>query len=71
MRSTLMLMAMLRRVRINQHSANGISRALLNLEIPRLGTVVARVSFVMMMLFGRRGACMSGTAAGAAAGALR
>ena len=70
-RPALMLMAVLRCMRINQHSANGISHAFLNLEVPMLGTVVARVSFVMMMLFGGRRPCMSGTAAGAAAGALR
>gem|GEM_PF-4479848 len=65
-----MLMAMLRSVRINQHSANGISHAVLNLKGPMLGVVVARVSFVVTVFGGRR-PCMSGTATGAAARALR
>src|SRR4051794_19214683 len=61
-RSALMLVPVLRCVRVNQHSANGISHALLALGVPMLGLVVACVSFVMMVS-GRLRPCMSGTAA--------
>ena len=65
-----MLMAVLRRMRVNQHPTDGVSHAFLDLKAPRLRMVMACVSFVIMVL-GRRRACMSGTATGAAAGALR
>ena len=51
-RSTLVLMAVLRRMRINQHPANGISHAFLDPAVALIDRVMAHVSRVVMVFGG-------------------